>query len=626
MGIWLFIFANLFVAVSAVNWSCRLLDGFRDRIVGVFLFAIAQIMIVMFVSGRIFGSLDVREVFLLNATVAAISVFPIWMRDRRLIASLAHPRLFFSGIGITGFLYGSLTVLALLATAAAGYLLPPYASDELGYHLVAVATWMHAGRIVDSNFSLWSNVYPKNAELLYAWLYLFVRNDSFVHLGQWLFALAGIAATAGCARLLGLNRGASIVAGSLYFFAPTVLTQATTDYVDLAFASLFLVFLYFALSYSRQPSLRHAFAAGVAGGITLGVKSDAALYIGVYAVVMLIHGMGRGRRDKQPPRRLWAEATAFVIPLFSLGMYWYIHTWIVYHNPVYPFIISVMGHTIFGGLGTVQALIMIPNTPAQLLRLPFLEQVWLSWTGIPSYVGYDMPIGGFGPQWTLLEMPALFVFTAYSGLRDRRTFSVVTLPLWIIFLLQPSNWWARYTLFMVAFGAWAFVYIVERFSRDWIRNGLYGLMLAVLVGTCSVGAVLLVRPSAGPDRDRPTMWDELQLSLRLPPQERTVGRIILPAYAWVDSLRKPAVIGFTPAVPYPYPLFGRHAQNDVIKIMVKNPFAFRREIVRDHVEYLMTKAGDPQYRAAIADPTLFRVYSRHESFTVFAVVKAGGAA
>ena len=89
VGIWLFIFANLFVAVSAVNWSCRLLDGFRDRIVGVFLFAIAQIMIVMFVSGRIFGSLDVREVFLLNATVAAISVFPIWMRGRSGISAPA---------------------------------------------------------------------------------------------------------------------------------------------------------------------------------------------------------------------------------------------------------------------------------------------------------------------------------------------------------------------------------------------------------------------------------------------------------------------------------------------------------------------------------------------------------
>jgi len=622
---------GLLVVIAGSLYSSRILfSSVLDRVITALVFGIAQVMIAVFLAGAVLRDLSSVAVFACIVVLALAYTVPLWLwhrvpaaSDSDTISALPlrmRERLNLGGIG---YAYVGLAAVSLIVIAVIGYFVPPYAADELGYHLVTVATWIHARQIIPSNVSLWSDAYPKNAELLFTWLYLIKHDDMLVHLGQWIFALCGMAATAGLARLLGVSRGGAVAAATLFFLAPTIFIQTSTDYVDLAFASMFLAALYFAQAYMRNPTIRYSLAGGMASGIALGIKADGALSIGICAIWMLVETLRRRRQTGIRSAALTGHISAYLVMLCVLGSYWYIQNWTLYGNPIYPFVVTVLGHPLFPGFGTIQQLVMRPNTPTALLALPPWKQIWLAWTGIPTHFSYDMAISAFGPQWILLEFPALVLFTGYTLWRDRHTFFIFVVPLWIIFWLQPANWWGRYTMFMVAFGAIALAYMLERLRVRGLRSTGYLLALLLVVATYVVGGTLSLQQGTlhGYVGTR-TISQDFLLSLRLPPKERTTGRIFLPKYAWVDGLRHPTVVGFTTLVAYPYPLFGRHAQNTVLEIMVKNPHAFDQEIVRDHIQYLMTTDHSSQYRAAIEDPRLFRIYNQQGRYTVFAVTRS----
>ncbi|MHB1630257.1 MAG: hypothetical protein ACYCVB_18125, partial [Bacilli bacterium] len=342
---------GLLVVIAGSLYSSRILiPGVLDRVIAALVFGIAQIMIAVFFAGAVLRDLSSVDVFACIVVLALAYTVPLRLWHRASVATDSHTvsvlpirmreRLNLGGIG---YAYVGLAAVSLIVIAVIGYFVSPYAADELGYHLVTVATWIHARQIVQSNVSVWSDAYPKNAELLFTWLYLFKNDDTLVHLGQWLFALCGMAATAGLARMLDVSRGGAVAAATLFFLAPTIFLQASTDYVDLAFASMFLAALYFAQAYMRNPTVRYSLAAGVAGGIALGIKADGALYIGICALWMLGEALRRRRQTGLRSAALTGHISAFLAPLCVLGSYWYIQNWSLYGNPIYPFVVTVLG-------------------------------------------------------------------------------------------------------------------------------------------------------------------------------------------------------------------------------------------------------------------------------------------
>ncbi|MCY0875568.1 MAG: hypothetical protein OWT28_04765 [Firmicutes bacterium] len=605
--------------------SSMLFTSRRDRVLAFFTFGLAQIMITVFLAGAIFETLRPVPVTLCALLLSWPSpAFWLWQRyslrmglgSAQQVSDTDWTDAATRRMGPTGWLAVCIGGLSLAVTAAIGYLLPPYSADALSYHLVTVASWLHDNRIAPVPASLWSNVYPKNAELVFTWFYLFFRGTLLIHFGQWVFAVAGMAAIYGVARLLGISRGAAFIASSLFMLAPTIFLQATTNYVDLAFAGSFFLLLYFALAYTYRPSLSYLVAAGVAGGMALGIKADGALYVGICALLMLSFGLLAHRK------RLLRDAFIFTALVLTLGLYWYVQTWIAYGSPFYPFTITVLGRTIFSGIGTVHNLIMVPNTPPSMRGLPFWKQDFIAWTHLPNMVSYDMVYEAFGLQWAVFELPALLLFTVWTVWRRRWLFARFVLPLWLIFVLQSANWWGRYTMFMVAFGAIAFVYLIELMRYTRLRIAIY-LTCYLLIGfTFGYGIEQSLQTPVQQAGDSRNLIQDAVLSMRLNPEQRTVGRLIFPEYAWVERLRQPAVVAFTPFVPYPFPLFGLHAQNTVIDVMVKNADIYAHEVIRDHIQYLMTNDGSPQYLASRARRTEFSVYWAGDGFTVFAVNQA----
>ncbi|MBA3946624.1 MAG: hypothetical protein H0X37_18930 [Herpetosiphonaceae bacterium] len=463
------------------------------------------------------------------------------------------------------------------------YLFPPYAWDALAYHLTTVAAWIQAARITTTPFVIWTNVYPHNAELLYTWLILFLGRDTLVELGQLIFATGGLIAVAGLARSgVGLSRPHALAAGCLFFLTPVVQVQANTNYIDVALASMFLISFYFHLRFcqaflqGQQNYLSYVLLAGLSGGITLGIKSVGISYIGVSSLLVLVPLLLTIYRQRITMGRATACAVLYTLLIMPLGAFWYIRTWMIYGSPLHPFVVSLFGYQIFSGTQTLQSLVL-EQTPTVLQGLSGWQQVIRSWFHEPAFYVYDQQLGGFGLQWPWLMLPALLVLSGFTIRKRPAIFMRLILPFIVIFLIQPANWWSRYTLFIVALGAIALVHLIEHVSYRrgrWILQALTATAVVISLAFClrHAGLGTVVR------------------ALRLPASERTVGRLYYPHFAWIDDIPDQSRIVFDPGQEsLVYPLFGYRLQQQVVVLQNLRQPTFFEQLHQEHIDYVFTR-------------------------------------
>ncbi len=502
----------------------------------------------------------------------------------------------------------AIAVVELGLKALEVYLLPTSDWDSLFYHLATIASWMQTGKIGIVPYALWSNVYPVNAELFYAWLVVFFGHDHYVDGGQALLGLLGAAAVAGIARSVGIGKYPSLAAGLLWLMTPVIVAQLRTNYVDVAFVSLFLVCFYFTIRYLQKPSAFVALLAGCAGGLALGMKSSGVAYIGVLALVMFVHSIlldGAGGRLRNGLR----YAALFLAPLAALGGIWYIRTWILYGNPIHPFEVKVLGHVLFAGdgNGSVNERIMVPNTPPELLNKPLWRQMKYAWLQEPSEASYDQRIGGFGKHWPYLLVPSTLLFIGYTLIWKRFVFLALCLPMLIIFLVQPSAWWPRYTLFIVALGAIALAWLMEKIRPLSLKLALQALL------------IVFVMQSLQSYHQHQTDWGLLRQAWNLPSKDRTVGNLLMPEYRFVDKLPPGTHIAIH-FDRFVYPFFGATFQNKVTMMNLElEEGAFLAKIRQSKPDYLFSVIGYESDVFAQKHPKQFRMVEQFDRYRLYQV-------
>lgn len=501
-----------------------------------------------------------------------------------------------------------------------GVIYPTYDYDGLAYHMVSVVTWLQTGNFSVTRLSVWSNVYPMDVETFYTWLVLFLHRGVLANTGQLFFALGGVLAVIGIGRLCGLGRPAALGAGGLFLLTPILIAQLTTNYVDVAFASLVLMSFYFALRYLQEPALSHLLFFGLAAGLTLGSKSSAISFLGADSVVLVGAFIYHRRTQLKAIKGTYVAAgiSLVLVPVVLLGTFWYIRTWVTYANPVYPYSV-ILGHrTIFAGWGSVQALIMDPLTPAIVLHKPFFEQVAISWLNEPPHLNvqgspytymYDQRLGGFGPQWILLEFPALIAYVAYAARNRRDILFAFLLPFFLCFLVQPAMWWTRYVLFFVAPGAIALAYFLGQ---------LRPLIFRIALQAATVGLVLvsLYVSSAQGYFSISTVVGALSAV-----EHNTTAAYWFPQFAWVDTVIPGSHIGWVPSPNHwqVYPMFGSTLENRVFVIDATDQTGFMKQLRAYKVTYLYAEANTKQARWAGNDGAEFHLIDRTDSNRVYKV-------
>ena len=458
-------------------------------------------------------------------------------------------------------------VVVALAVAALGWqllvaiVLPPFAYDALTYHLTTVATWLQNGNLDPTPLSLCCARYPDNAELMFAWPVLFLGRDALVDTVQIAFAALGALAAAGVARSAGLSARGSAAAGGLFLVTPAVLTQAPTNFADVVVAACALAALHALVRFAATGAPQRLVVAGLAAGLLLGMKGTGVVWAAALVLTGIALAWWSGRRGRVSRRAAAGAIAGFLAATLALGTYWYARNWIDTGNPAYPFRVQVAGVRVFDGPFRASE-VMTP--PAVAADAPWPVQVVRSWAHdlafwqVGSY-DYQQRVGGLGPLWAWLGLPLLIpLAVALARRRDPALVAVACVAL--VFLLQPYQWWARFTIPLAAAGAIAIVWAAAHAARPWLRHAVRTAALALAV----VGAALAsfeVDPAA---RAQSLRASELVGLIGAQPARRTLGRLFFPEYRFLEQVPENATVVVdlrARPVRFVYPLFGpRHTR------------------------------------------------------------------
>lgn len=296
-----------------------------------------------------------------NIFIAVLLHFVVWLsifyknKKRLIITETKKQSLNFFMIGAV---FGPLTVLMGLRFFNTLFMIP-LDMDVVGYHLPFVVEWIQTGSLRNIFYSAFAGpigYYPSNYELLDLWVMLPFRNDFLVNFVNFpvLFLL-------GCAvyhnmRLLNIHRTIALTSTGLLLYMPVVLRQTGTALVDLFFATMFALSLYFLQEIWRKKSQGAAktwpdiLLFSLSLGLFTGTK-----YLGVMmAPPLMVLFITLLLKYRKKWSNVAKECAILFAGFMSTGSFFYIRNWLNSGNPVFPAEVKLGNWIIFEGYNGIK--------------------------------------------------------------------------------------------------------------------------------------------------------------------------------------------------------------------------------------------------------------------------------
>lgn len=259
--------------------------------------------------------------------------------------------------------------LIVLILAFMEVLTPETANDSLCYHLHLPKLYLAQGA-----FSLVPDelnaMYPILMEVLYA----FGLGLSGVSLAKFFHLATGIL-TAGLvfawSRQLQVSKTVALSAAVLFLTTPAVINQMPVTYVDVALTFFSTLLLY---SIWKWKTTQRDFWLGLAGafaGACISIKYLGALSVLLAFVIML---------SQRASRSILQRMLIFCGLMLLVGGYWYIRNWILFGNPIYPYLQSVF-HPGQVSIYNRYADLGIAKSFVGFLKMPWLATMKPQWFG-----------------------------------------------------------------------------------------------------------------------------------------------------------------------------------------------------------------------------------------------------
>jgi hypothetical protein len=500
--------------------------------------------------------------------------------------------------------------LLILFTLVRGLFTPPLSWDSLNYHMVMAGKFVQSASAVDINFPGALTIldhYPKTFESLLGVLLLPSHTDLAANLANLPFLAVALLSLYILGTALQLPPGRLKAGVVLLGFLPAYFVYVPTQYVDPAVASLSLAGTAFSALFFIEKKFPWAAFAAASFSITLAMKtSGLAPYLaGAFCLVLFaaVHRLLSFRR------------LLLLAGILALALPHYIQKAAAYGNPVYPYPLTLLGHsigeaepsitdyihqvngverewyashpgnrisaragsyiyslaTLFSqahiSLGTAAmvlslfGLFALARFPNRWLMALMLLNAFLAWAQFftPAMEGVRLLFSLSYAR--LMVFPAMM--TALPGLRALPRHRIVDVLFWILALTNV---------------AWCV-------PEKWLMQDVYWLGISVLLGALILAALrprrgLLAAPTlliflAGlpwiqQTRDR---WRHSYLSQSFDVSPNSTRA--MPVYPLLDlpgrPLRIAAALGekkFTADWCFLYPLLGRRLQNDVFHIPI----------------------------------------------------------
>jgi len=339
---------------------------------------------------------------------------------------------------------------------------PPIGNDALAYHLFYPKEFIHHHKIFyvpDARESLW----PFQTEMLFL-LGLLLQGTSLAQAIHYsFFVLTAIAIHAFVLRFF--NSLTAIIAALIFVLCPAAFAQSGHAYVDLALAFyIFLAVYAFALTDSLLEDHAAVLSAiGMAGAV-------ATKYLGLSAAFVLTSLWFV--KSKARPKTM----AAWIFGITVLSGLWYLRSWWVIGNPVYPFFSKIFGSGLEFDIGANVG----------------MGQGWMDFIKFPwNLTMYPGAFGGesIGPLF-LLFIPCSLIHIKYI---EHRTRYFLIFTVFYTFILFKQSQHARFYLSIVPIlsvaTATSFSVCVKR--GMWLRRVSITCLAAVLFLQCGVYAYRL---------------------------------------------------------------------------------------------------------------------------------------
>ena len=375
-------------------------------------------------------------------------------------------------------------IALLVAGQALGFirsLAPPHgAADPLAYQLALPALFL-SKHYLSFEPTVTGALYPSNMGLLYI-VCLALANSSLAQVMHWLMGVLTCLALVGfCGRYL--DRRSGLWAATIFGFVPIVVFFGPRGFIDVGLCFFQLMAFWGLLNWVVTRQLQMLVLAGLLTGVAMGVKHQGIATIFLGFPIVAIAGVIRGRSWSET---LW-NALAYAALALLFVSPWYIRSYLMAANPVWPLANGFFGGMEFGHAPTVLSL------PVQFAEggdrrwglIPFLDWLHLRWPSMSPWSWTFSPRGwqkAIGVYFAAL-LPALLLYC-----REKRVYLLAGFCVaYYLVVVGALHMNPRYGLVLIAFLSALCGYLAERLYS----SGLPGLRQVFAVGFFCTGVLNL---------------------------------------------------------------------------------------------------------------------------------------
>ena len=221
-----------------------------------------------------------------------------------------------------------LVVLVLIVRASS----PPWAFDDVIYHLPATKSFVEQGRVFPLYHQPLGNM-PFLIHMIYA-LCLLAHSDIGAKFFSLLLTIVTSIALYGFSVRF-LSRHVGLVAMFGFLSACMVIEVGVSTRIDVSLAGMLFLATYAMIVYLETRDTKWLVASAILSGFSLGIKLNALLWLGCIGAMLLVESIVRLRVSFP---RLARTTVIYTVITLAVSSPWLIKNAIWFHNPVYPFI------------------------------------------------------------------------------------------------------------------------------------------------------------------------------------------------------------------------------------------------------------------------------------------------
>lgn len=425
--------------------------------------------------------------------------------------------------------------------------------DGLAQHLAQPQTYIRHAEIKP----LWydhHSFFPATLQMLYTTGLLY-GSVSAAKLFHWLHGIIAVITVLIITRRF-FSGAASGWAALVLMTTPTFLWMAGVSYVDLGTTAYGLVMLACFLRWHRDRKPADLLLTGLMGGCLMTTKMQGIfLFAMIMAAVALLTAQGHlARRNSAGaprcgPAPLATAALAVLIGI-TVASPWYVRTWYLTGNPVYPFAYSIFGGKYWsaekaGGYELAQMEFGLGDMPPveEFNRLPGWKQrlvgprepwKWLVGPFTLTFLPWEFAVGAgrvfvvslmsIGPLWLAL-VGALVFFRRLPPAALAVLWLFVPLWLWWFFSMQLARYLLPSLAFLAPVAGYAFYRVKTSGAVGRVLGGTgMGLWLAAATGIM----LMLALPALPVVTGRQPVHEYLTENLDVYPPSLYVSRSLPP--------------------------------------------------------------------------------------------------